>query len=90
MKEMIENYGVMIVTMGQVGQLVFLQDSLYLLTGPSSTIHSQCVHTSTIILSPACTNTLYLEGTRAELSKCVTRNKASIAFLNDSPLSPCD
>lgn len=39
--------------MGQVGQLILLQDSLYLLTAPASTVHSQCVHTSTIILSPA-------------------------------------
>lgn len=45
------------VTMGQVGQLIFLQDSLYFVTAPASTIHSQCVHTSTISLSPALTNT---------------------------------
>lgn len=47
----------MVITNGQVGQLILLQDSLYFLTAPSSTKHSQCVHTSIINLSPACANT---------------------------------
>lgn len=47
------------VTMGQGVQVIFLQDSLYFFTRPSSTLHSQCVHASTIILSPACKNIQY-------------------------------
>lgn len=41
------------VTIGQVGQLIRLQDNLYFLTAPFSTMHSQFVHSSTIIRSPA-------------------------------------
>lgn len=47
----------MMVTMGHVEQLILLKDSLYFLTAPSSTIHSQCVQTSNMSFSPACTNT---------------------------------
>lgn len=51
----LKNNNQTLVTMGQVGQLILLQDSLYFFMTPSSTIHSQCVHTSIIIFSPACT-----------------------------------
>lgn len=49
---MMRSRHVMRVTVGQVGQLVFLQDSLYFVTGPFSTVHLQCVHTSNMTWSP--------------------------------------
>lgn len=58
------------VTMGQVGQVILLQDSLYFLTTPSSTRHSQFVHTSIISLSPACTDTHTDPDEWLDYSKC--------------------
>ena len=80
----------MMLTMGQVGQLILLQDSLYLLTAPASTVHSQCVHTSTIILSPACTNKhTDQDGALRALFKIVCIWKESGYFLHDLLLSQC-